>query len=70
MEQVPKNWIRFEQYFQFWNDLMIGGDAQKEWMIRTKMITYLLDFMLEKQSPLHLYEKKHQMGKKLNNPLK
>lgn len=27
------------------------------------MITYLLDFMLEKHSPLTLYEKKHQMGK-------
>lgn len=26
-ETVPKNWSRFEQYFQFWKDFAEGGEA-------------------------------------------
>ena len=31
-------------------------------MLKKKFITYMLDFMLDKWSPLNLYEKKNQMG--------
>lgn len=61
-DQVPKNWVRLESYFAFWVDFMRGGQAQRDFMMRQQFITYLIDFVLEKQSPIKLYEKKHQMG--------
>ena len=32
------------------------------------MLTYLLDFILDKKSPLKLYEKKHTMGNPFFSP--
>lgn len=61
-EQVPKNWARFDQYFQFWIDFMNEGEVQCQYMIRKQTVTYLLDFILDKHSPLQLYEKKNPIG--------
>ncbi|CAD8119650.1 unnamed protein product [Paramecium sonneborni] len=61
-DQVPKNWIRYEQYFDFWLDFIQGGKLQQEYSFKKKMVLYMVDFILDKSSPLQLYEKKVQMG--------
>jgi ubiquitin carboxyl-terminal hydrolase 34 len=41
---------------------MLGGEVQQTYMMKKRFVTFLLDFMLDKQSPLNLYEKKFSMG--------
>ncbi|CAD8084108.1 unnamed protein product [Paramecium sonneborni] len=61
-DQVPKNWTRFDQYFQFWLDFIQEGKTQMQYCLDKDMILYMIDFILDKSSPLQLYEKKTQMG--------
>ncbi|CAD8116913.1 unnamed protein product [Paramecium sonneborni] len=61
-DQVPKNWTRFDQYFQFWLDFIQEGKLQIQYCLQKDMILYMIDFILDKSSPLLLYEKKTQMG--------
>ncbi|CAD8179644.1 unnamed protein product [Paramecium octaurelia] len=61
-DQVPKNWTRYEFYFQFWLDFLQEGKPQQEYLMKKNMFLYMIDFILDKSSPLQLYEKKVQMG--------
>ncbi|CAD8206139.1 unnamed protein product [Paramecium octaurelia] len=61
-DQVPKNWTRYEFYFQFWLDFLQEGKLQQEYLMKKNMVLYMIDFILDKGSPLQLYEKKVQMG--------
>ncbi|CAD8206268.1 unnamed protein product [Paramecium pentaurelia] len=62
-DQVPKNWTRYESYFEFWLDfLQQEGKNQYEYLMKKNMVLYMIDFILDKSSPLQLYEKKVQMG--------
>jgi ubiquitin carboxyl-terminal hydrolase 34 len=67
-DQVPKNWVRFDQYFQFWRDLVDGGEVQLQFLQRRKVVTLFLDFMLEGNSPVKISEKKHTMGNPYYQP--
>lgn len=67
-DQVPKNWVRFDQYFQFWRDFAEGGHVQVEFLLRRNILTQFLDFMLEGNSPLKLQEKRIVMGNPYYQP--
>jgi len=50
--EVPKNWLKFKQYFEFWRDFAHSGEAQLEFLYKKEFIAVLIDFYLEKKSPV------------------
>jgi hypothetical protein len=66
---VAKNWTKFQQFFEFWRDFAYSGEAQMTYLYRKEFIAVLIDFYLEKASPLQNFsEKKHQMGNRYAEP--
>ena len=68
--EVAKSWTKFGQYFEFWRDFAFSGTPQVRYLFQKQMIAYLIDFFLEKKSPLgNLFsEHKHSMGNRYTNP--
>lgn len=66
---VAKNWNKFHQYFEFWRDFAISGEKQINFLFKKEFIAVLIDFFLEKRSPLQNYsEKKFSMSGRYANP--
>ena len=67
---VAKSWTKFGQYFEFWRDFAFSGTPQVSYLFQKQMIAYLIDFFLEKKSPLgnEISEHKNSMGNRYTNP--
>lgn len=67
---VAKSWTKFGQYFEFWRDFALAGTPQVRYLYQKQMVAYLIDFYLEKRSPLgnEISEHKHSMGNRYTNP--
>lgn len=67
--EVPKNWTKLGQYFEFWRDFAASGEAQMTYLYSKQFIAVLGDFFLEKKSPLTIApDKKHSMGNRFAEP--
>ena len=67
--EVAKNWTKFQQYFEFWRDFAYSGEPQISFLFQRQFIAVLIDFFLEKKSPVpELSEKKHSMGNRYVEP--
>jgi len=67
--EVAKNWTKFSQFFEFWRDFASSGEPQMFYLYQKEFIAVLLDFYLEKRSPIPEFsEKKHSMGNKYTEP--
>ena len=68
--EVAKAWTKFGQYFEFWRDFAQAGTAQVRYLYQKQMIAFLIDFYLEKKSPLgnEISEHKNSMGNRYANP--
>ena len=68
--EVAKNWTKLGQYFEFWRDFAYAGTAQVRYLYGQQMIALLIDFFLEKKSPLgnEISEHKHSMGNRYSSP--
>jgi ubiquitin carboxyl-terminal hydrolase 34 len=51
--EVPKNWMRFEQYWDFFNNFAKSGVRQVEFLFEIDAPALLADFFLGSKSPLH-----------------
>ena len=67
---AAKNWTKFGQFLEFWRDFALAGTPQVSYLYQKQMIAYLIDFYLEKKSPLgnEISEHKHSMGNRYTNP--
>jgi nucleoside-diphosphate-sugar epimerase len=50
-EDIAKNWLKCHQYLWFLYELTKSGPDQMRYMIENKLITKLIDFFLENDSP-------------------
>lgn len=67
--EVAKNWLRIDGYFRMFERLVEASLEFPELyllFVSFDLIAYFLDFVLEKQSPLALYQKKYSLGTKSN----
>jgi ubiquitin carboxyl-terminal hydrolase 34 len=67
---VARNWVRFQQYFEFWNAFARGGRNQTRFLVSNNFLHLLLDFFLGEDSPVNLIpsEKKQKMGSTYQQP--
>lgn len=65
-----KSWTKIKEYFEFWRDFSFAGTPQINYLYQRQMISLLIDFFLEKKSPLgnEISEHKHSMGNRTINP--
>lgn len=68
--EMAKNWTKNGQYLEFWRDFAYAGTPQVRYLYQKQMISLLIDFFLEKKSPLgnEISEHKHTMGNKYASP--
>ena len=67
--EVAKNWTKFQQYFEFWKDFAYSGESQISFLFQKQFIAILIDFFLEKKSPIPEFsEKKYSMGNRYVEP--
>jgi hypothetical protein len=60
---VAKNWTKFNSYFLFWYELIHENEQVEEMFLEEGMPVKLLDYFMEKKSPLRIYSsKKHSFG--------
>lgn len=67
--EVAKNWLRIDGYFKLFEKLLEGSLAYYElytMFISTDLITWFIDFIMEKQSPINIIQKKYSLGTKSN----
>lgn len=66
---MAKNWLRIDGYFKMFEKLVEGSLAFPElylMFVSSDLIAYFIDFIMEKQSPLNIYQKKYSLGTKSN----
>eukprot|EP00743_Colponemidia_sp_Colp-15_P003962 GILK01004274.1.p1 GENE.GILK01004274.1~~GILK01004274.1.p1 ORF type:complete len:2187 (+),score=414.92 GILK01004274.1:440-6562(+) len=69
MDEAAKNWLRFQQYFQVFEDYAAAGAPEVQYLHSRRMIARLIDFFLGERSPLPSENKKRvAMGNKLMSP--
>ncbi len=51
-DELTKNWLKLHQYLWFLCEVTRSGRAQLTYMIENKLISKLIDFYLENDSPL------------------
>lgn len=67
--EVAQAWLKMGQYFEFWRDFANSGEAQVNYLYKREFIAVLIDFYLEKRSPLKDFsEKKHSIGNRFADP--
>lgn len=67
--EVAKNWLKMGQFFEFWRDFSFSGETQVAYLYKKEFIAVLIDFYLEKKSPVpHLSDKKHSIGNRYTDP--
>ena len=67
--EVAKNWLRIDGYFRMFERLVESSVEFPELyllFVSSDLIAYFIDFILEKQSPLNIYQKKYSLGTKSN----
>jgi ubiquitin carboxyl-terminal hydrolase 34 len=67
--EVAKNWLRIDGYFKLFEKLVESSLAFPElyvMFVGSDLIAYLIDFIMERQSPLNIYQKKYSLGTKSN----
>lgn len=67
---VAKNWLRIEGYLDFLYNVLVSSTSSEtlyNYFLSKNLISVLIDFILEKESPLKISIKKHSMGNKFNN---
>jgi hypothetical protein len=66
---VAKNWLRIDGYFRLF-DGILGNSCdipELHYFLRDQnLISYFIDFIMEKASPINLYPKKYSVGTKSN----
>lgn len=79
-QEVAKNWTKLSQYLELIRDFVQSGPTQLKFGYDIHLVSILIDFFLEKGSPLwaapleknpvglDFGNKKHQMGNKFTNP--
>ena len=71
---AAKNWLRIDGYFQMFDRIIYTSINEPacypiyQFFINVDIITYFIDFALEKSSPLNYIQKKYSLGTK-SNPL-
>jgi len=64
--ECPKQWIRFQQYFEILRDFVRLGRNQLEFMHKNSALVRLVDFVLGNKSPLlQSGDKRYEMGSRL-----
>lgn len=67
--EVAKNWLRIDGYFKLFEKLVEGSFAHYElytMFVSADVITCFIDFIMEKQSPINIIQKKYSLGTKYN----
>lgn len=62
--EVAKNWNKSYEYFDFLKDIMTN-DTFRQFLVERDIIGLVLDFVMDKDSPVHIpnsLEKKYQIG--------
>lgn len=68
-QDVAKHWTRFQQYWLFFRDFALGGEAQSLFLLNNGAISTFIDFYLCEKSPLLRYgEKRNPIGNKMWTP--
>lgn len=66
---VAKNWTKFNSYFGFWQALVEQSQEIERLFLAENMPVKLLDYFMEKKSPLRIYSsKKHSFDSKYQSP--
>jgi hypothetical protein len=78
--EVAKNWTKLSSYLELIRDFVLSGPVQTKLAFEVQLVSVLIDFFLEKGSPLwaaspepspigmDFGNKKHTMGNKFTNP--
>jgi len=67
--EAAKNWTKIGQFFEFWKEFANSGEAQMHYLYQKEFIAVLIDFYLDKRSPLVGFsEKKHTIGNRYTEP--
>lgn len=70
--EAAKNWLRIDGYFRLFDRLVNTSIKDPEcyplyqFFINADILTYFVDFVLEKSSPLNFIQKKYSLGTKTN----
>ncbi|CDW78148.1 ubiquitin carboxyl-terminal hydrolase family protein [Stylonychia lemnae] len=67
-EDFYKNWLKLHQILQFLFDVTKSGHAQMSYMVEHKLISKLIDFYMENDSPLVGNKKRQVMGSNYAQP--
>lgn len=60
--EVAKNWGKSFQYFDLLKDLMCHSNPLIEYFVSKDIISLLIDFIMDKDSPIQISEKKYQIS--------
>ena len=61
--EVAKNWMKFQQYFEFFRELASNSESFLEFVVNRDVPAMFLDLYLERKSPVAGFpEKKHTLG--------
>eukprot|EP00919_Chromeraceae_sp_WS-2016_P067574 GHVR01159699.1.p2 GENE.GHVR01159699.1~~GHVR01159699.1.p2 ORF type:complete len:112 (-),score=1.16 GHVR01159699.1:3280-3615(-) len=67
--EVAKNWLRIDGYFKMF-EILISSSLEfpdmYHFFINSQMISCLIDFVMEKASPINISNKKYSLGTKSN----
>jgi len=67
--EAAKNWTKIGQFFEFWKEFANSGESQMHYLYQKEFIAVLIDFYLDKRSPLVGFsEKKHTIGNRYTEP--
>jgi len=61
-EEVQDGWLRMQEYFELWIDLIKICPQIREFLSDQKMTELLLDYLLEDSSPLKLIPNRRKYG--------
>jgi len=61
-EEVPDGWLRMQEYFELWLELLKVGPQVREFLSEQRMTELLLDYLLEDSSPLKLIPHRKKFG--------
>jgi len=68
--ELATQWVKFKQFFELFKNVVLqGGDLMAKYCLEKDLITLLLDFFLEKSSPVSTSStKRYEMGNPSQSP--
>jgi len=67
--EVPRNWLRFEEYFEVWAELIRENEWMRTYASNMRLAARLLGFILQDHSPFKFSNSRFMtMGTKYNSP--